>query len=169
MPDALARQREQIISILRRHPRVDFQKLLASPELLDRLQFYGETTPLYEKYGVEQEVEKALRARVWLKSGGYIVINTMEAMTAIDVNTGKYTGRKDVEATILKTNLEAVQEITRQITGGERKDASWPACSWPCSRTISTAWLTRGRTRATGSCFRAPRPATRAWWRLSNI
>jgi len=85
------------------------------PELLDRIQFYGEPTPLYEKYGVEQEVEKALRARVWLKSGGYIVINTMEAMTAIDVNTGKYTGRKDVEATILKTNLEAVQEITRQI------------------------------------------------------
>jgi ribonuclease G len=85
------------------------------PKLLDRIKLYTDNAPMFEKHGLEQEIEKALRARVWLKSGGYLVINTMEAMTAIDVNTGKYTGRKDVEATILKTNLEAVKEIGRQI------------------------------------------------------
>jgi len=85
------------------------------PKLLNRIQHYSQNQPLFDQMGVEAEIDKALRARVWLKSGGYLVIGQTEAMVVIDVNTGKYTGKKDVEATILKTNLEAVTEIGRQV------------------------------------------------------
>jgi ribonuclease G len=67
------------------------------------------------KLGVEAEIENALKSKVWLKSGGYIVINQTEALVAIDVNTGKYIGKKRLEDTVLRTNMEAVQEIVRQI------------------------------------------------------
>ena len=72
-------------------------------------------TPIFEATGIEKEIEKALRRRVWLKSGGYIVIDQTEALVAIDVNTGKYVGKRDLEETILKINLEAVDEVVRQI------------------------------------------------------
>src|SRR5262249_24283110 len=70
---------------------------------------------ILEEYGVSSELERALRSKVWLDSGGDIVINQTEALVAIDVNTGRYTGKKRLEETILKTNLEAVREIVHQI------------------------------------------------------
>ena len=85
------------------------------PNMAGRVKHYTKEYPIFEEYAVQGEVDKALRSKVWLKSGGYIVINQTEALVAIDVNTGRYTGKKDLEETILKTNLEAVKEIVRQI------------------------------------------------------
>jgi ribonuclease G len=88
------------------------------PSLLPRVKFYSKEFPIFEEYGVQAEIDKALRSKVWLKSGGYLVINQTEALVAIDVNTGRYVGKKSsgrLEDTILKTNLEAVKEIVRQI------------------------------------------------------
>jgi ribonuclease G len=85
------------------------------PGLAERVKWYGERTPIFETHGIEKEIEKALRRRVWLKSGGYIVIDHTEALVSIDVNTGKYVGKRDFEQTVLKINLEAVGEIVRQI------------------------------------------------------
>jgi Rne/Rng family ribonuclease len=87
------------------------------PALLPRLKLYTKDYPIFEEYGVRNEIDKALRSKVWLKSGGYIVINQTEALVAIDVNTGRYVGKKTgrLEDTIVKTNLEAVKEIVRQL------------------------------------------------------
>ena len=85
------------------------------PALADRVKLYEGTTPIFESLGIEREIEKALRRRVWLKSGGYIVIDHTEALVSIDVNTGKYVGKRDFEQTVLKINLEAVNEVVRQI------------------------------------------------------
>jgi ribonuclease G len=87
------------------------------PALLSRVKLYSKDFPIFDEYGVQQEIDKALRSKVWLKSGGYIVINQTEALVAIDVNTGRYVGKRTgrLEDTILKTNLEAVKEIVRQI------------------------------------------------------
>ena len=85
------------------------------PALADRVKHYDGTTPIFESLGIEREIEKALRRRVWLKSGGYIVIDHTEALVSIDVNTGKYVGKRDFEQTVLKINLEAVSEVVRQI------------------------------------------------------
>ena len=87
------------------------------PELVGRVKLYTKETPLFEEMGVQQEIDRALRPKVWLKSGGYIVINHTEALVAIDVNTGKYVGKGStrLEDTIVKTNVEAVNEIVRQI------------------------------------------------------
>ncbi|HET8579148.1 MAG TPA: Rne/Rng family ribonuclease [Methylomirabilota bacterium] len=85
------------------------------PQLAPRVKLWEKDTPIFEATGVEREIEKAMRRRVWLKSGGYIVIDHTEALVAIDVNTGKYVGKRDLEETILKINLEAVSEIVRQI------------------------------------------------------
>jgi ribonuclease G len=87
------------------------------PKLIGRVKLYTKTSPIFEEFGIQQELDKALRPKVWLKSGGYIVINHTEALVAIDVNTGKYVGRGStrLEDTIVKTNLEAVKEIIRQI------------------------------------------------------
>lgn len=87
-----------------------------APQLRDRLVLHQDDVPVFEQYGVEREIDRALRRRVWLKSGGYIVIDRTEALTVIDVNTGKYVGKTDLASTILRTNLEAVGEIVRQIT-----------------------------------------------------
>jgi ribonuclease G len=76
---------------------------------------YNERESIFEVFSVEKQIKKALRQKIWLKSGGHIVINTTEALVAIDVNTGKYVGRENAEETILKTNLEASVEIARQI------------------------------------------------------
>jgi len=86
------------------------------PAMLSRVRLYTKSTPIFDAFNVTQAIEKALRPRVWLKSGGYIVINPTEALVAIDVNTGKYVGKSDrLEDTILNTNLEAAKEIVRQI------------------------------------------------------
>ena len=87
------------------------------PKLVNRVKLYTKETPIFEEFGIQHELDKALRAKVWLKSGGYIVINHTEALVAIDVNTGKFVGKGStrLEDTIVKTNLEAVKEIVRQI------------------------------------------------------
>src|SRR5262245_32595445 len=85
------------------------------PTFGDRLHLHEGPTPLFDAFGVDKDIEKALRRRVWLKSGGYIVIDHTEALVSIDVNTGKYVGKRDFEQTVLKINLEAVGEIVRQI------------------------------------------------------
>jgi Rne/Rng family ribonuclease len=87
------------------------------PALLPRVKLYSKDYPIFEEYGVQGEIDKALRSKVWLKSGGYLVINQTEALVAIDVNTGRYVGKRTgrLEDTIVKTNLEAVKEIVRQI------------------------------------------------------
>ena len=88
------------------------------PSLSAQVKIYSKPYPIFEEYGVQAEIDKALKSKVWLKSGGSIVINQTEALVAIDVNTGRYVGKKSagrLEDTIVKTNLEAVKEIVRQI------------------------------------------------------
>jgi len=85
------------------------------PKLISKIELYEETEPVFDAYGIELEIPKALGKRVWLKSGGYIVIDQTEALTSIDVNTGKFVGKASLEDTIFKTNIEAVKEIAYQI------------------------------------------------------
>jgi Rne/Rng family ribonuclease len=86
------------------------------PALVKRVKLYTKETPLFEQFGLSEEINKALKSKVWLKSGGYIVINQTEALVAIDVNTGKYVGKTArLEDTIVKTNVDAIKEIVRQI------------------------------------------------------
>ena len=85
------------------------------PLLASRVKLWDKDAPIFEATGIEKEIDKALRRRVWLKSGGYIVIDHTEALVAIDVNTGKYVGKRDFDETVLKINLEAVTEVVRQI------------------------------------------------------
>lgn len=86
------------------------------PSLVRRVKLYTKETPLFEHFGVTHEIDKALKSKVWLKSGGSIVINQTEALVAIDINTGKYVGKTArLEDTILKTNLDSIPEIVRQI------------------------------------------------------
>src|SRR3954465_781743 len=88
------------------------------PTLAPKVKLYEKEFPILEEYGVQAEIDKALRSKVWLKSGGSIVINQTEALVAIDVNTGRYVGKKTagrLEDTIIKTNLEAAKEIVRQV------------------------------------------------------
>jgi ribonuclease G len=86
------------------------------PSLVTRVKMYTRSTPIFDEFSVTSELEKALRPKVWLKSGGYIVINQTEALVAIDVNTGKFVGKSNrLEDTIVKTNTDAIKEIVRQI------------------------------------------------------
>jgi Rne/Rng family ribonuclease len=86
------------------------------PALVKRVKLYSKETPLFEQFGLAEEINKALKSKVWLKSGGYIVINQTEALVAIDINTGKYVGKTSrLEDTIVKTNVDAIKEIVRQI------------------------------------------------------
>jgi ribonuclease G len=88
------------------------------PNLAPKVKLYSKPFPIFDEYGVQAEIDKALKSKVWLKSGGSIVINQTEALVAIDVNTGRYVGKKSsgrLEDTIVKTNLEAVKEIVRQV------------------------------------------------------
>jgi ribonuclease G len=86
------------------------------PALVRRVKLYEKETPLFEQFGINAEINKALQSKVWLKSGGSIVINQTEALVAIDINTGKYVGKTArLEDTIVKTNLDAIEEIVRQI------------------------------------------------------
>ena len=85
------------------------------PEQTSRIQYYEKEEPLFDHLGIEMEIARALNRKVWLKSGGHIVVDHTEAMTVIDVNTGRYVGKRDQEETILKNNLEAVKEIAYQV------------------------------------------------------
>ncbi len=95
---------------------VEFMNLI-QPRMVHRVKLYTRDEPILDYYGVQEEIDKALKPRVWLKSGGYLVINQTEALVAIDVNTGKFVGKGNarLEDTITRTNMEAVDEIARQI------------------------------------------------------
>jgi len=99
---------------------VDYEKAielieLISPKMRSKLHLYDESEPIFERYAIEQEIESLLRRKVWLKSGGHLTIDSTEALTTIDVNTGKFIGSTSLSDTILKTNLDAVNEIARQL------------------------------------------------------
>ncbi|MFQ5647490.1 MAG: ribonuclease E/G [bacterium] len=83
--------------------------------MTDRVVFFNRREPIFERYNVESQIEKAIRRKVWLRSGGYLVVDEAEALVAIDVNSGKYVGKSNLEDTVLKINLEAVQEVARQM------------------------------------------------------
>ncbi len=85
------------------------------PELTSRVEYYKKDTPIFDVYGIETEINRALAKKIWLKSGGYLIIDSSEALTSVDVNTGRFVGKKDFEETILTTNLEAVEEISYQL------------------------------------------------------
>lgn len=86
-----------------------------APELKDRIHRYDGETPLFDEYGVREGMQEAFSRRVNMKSGGYLIIEPTEALVSIDVNTGRFTGKKDAEKTILKTNMEAAREVARQL------------------------------------------------------
>ncbi|MFK5986940.1 MAG: ribonuclease G [Pseudomonadota bacterium] len=85
------------------------------PELVSKIKYYPGEGPIFDLFGVESEIHKALQPKILLKSGGYLIIDQTEAMTTVDVNTGSYVGNKNLEETIFKTNLEATQAIARQL------------------------------------------------------
>ena len=85
------------------------------PEFLSRIHLYMKEEPIFDHFDLESEIARAMARKVWLKSGGHIVIDHTEAMTVIDVNTGRFVGKRDLEETIVKTNLEAVKEIAYQL------------------------------------------------------
>ncbi len=85
------------------------------PRLIDKIELYEGKEPIFDAFAIELDISRALNRRVWLKSGGYIVVDQTEAMTVVDVNTGKFVGKESLEDTILKTNIEAVKEIAYQI------------------------------------------------------
>ncbi|MEA4815811.1 MAG: Rne/Rng family ribonuclease [Lachnospiraceae bacterium] len=95
----------------------DYNDLLniADENEAGKIKLYNKSVPVFEEYFIESQAKKALDKKVWLKSGGFIVIEETEALTVIDVNTGKYTGTKDIQKTFLKTNIEAVYEASKQI------------------------------------------------------
>lgn len=88
---------------------------LLDPKLGEKIELYEGNDPIFEHYGVETEIARAMSRKVWLRSGGYLVIDQAEALTVIDVNTGKFVGRRNLEDTILRTNLEAVREVAYQL------------------------------------------------------
>jgi ribonuclease G len=100
--------------------RKDFESVLAfldtvNPSLKESVELFEGSEPIFDAYNLEGDISRALKRKVWLKSGGYIVIEHTEALVAIDVNTGRYVGKYNLEETILKTNLEAVKEIAYQV------------------------------------------------------
>lgn len=92
-----------------------FLETLSLSELEPRLSLYDGEKPIFEEYNIEKEINKALQKKIWLKCGGYLVFDQAEALTVIDVNTGKFVGKKDMRKTILKTNLQAAEEIGFQL------------------------------------------------------
>jgi|WetSurMetagenome_2_1015567.scaffolds.fasta_scaffold49937_1 ribonuclease G len=86
-----------------------------SPDMLNRVEYYREKEPVFDKYGIERDIQVLLSKKVWLKSGGYLFIEKTEAMTVIDVNSGRYAAKREQELNSLRTNLEAAREVCRQI------------------------------------------------------
>ncbi len=87
----------------------------SAPALQNRIRLYQEQQPIFEKFGIKDQIDKAFQSRIWLRSGGYLVWDQTEALTVIDVNTGKYTGTASLEETVFLTNLEAAEEIARLL------------------------------------------------------
>ena len=85
------------------------------PGLRQRVELFDDSVPIFQYFDIEYKIEKAIQKKVWLKNGGYLIIDPTEALTVIDVNTGKFVGSRNLEDTVLKTNLEAAQEIAHQI------------------------------------------------------
>ena len=85
------------------------------PDFAGHIELYDGDEPIFDGYGIENEIDRALERKVWLKSGGYLIIDQAEALTAIDVNTGRFVGKKSLEETITKTNLEAAREVADQL------------------------------------------------------
>jgi ribonuclease G len=114
--DLLSHEIEKLIIDLKDEYKkvVDFVNTFF-PKLESKIELYEGPEPIFDAYGIELEIPKALGKRVWLKSGGYIIIDQTEALTSIDVNTGKFVGKASLEDTIFKTNIEAVKEIAYQI------------------------------------------------------
>ncbi len=120
-----------VIRVIREHFTRDFKRLLigeaeiydmvvdylkdTDPDLVERVQRYGDELPLFERFHVEDQLRKALDRRVWLPSGGHIVIDRTEALMVIDVNTGRFVGHSNLEETVLQNNLEAAEEIAHQL------------------------------------------------------
>ncbi len=123
LPLAIRAMRDLVrsdVEKIRLDSRETFQKAVEFarefiPELESRVEYYPGERPIFDLYSVEDEIRKALERRVPLKSGGYLIIDQTEAMTTIDVNTGAYVGRRTLEETLFKTNLEAAQAIARQL------------------------------------------------------
>lgn len=93
------------------------KKFIASfmPDFPGEIELYTGAEPIFDSFGIEMEIDRALERKVWLKSGGYLIIDEMEALTAVDVNTGKFVGKKSLEDTITQTNLEAAREVAEQL------------------------------------------------------
>ncbi len=104
-----------IIDSKRLHKEIRSYIKYTSPQLLDKIELHRDRAPIFDAYGVEKEIETTLSRKVWLKSGGYIIIEPTEAMVVIDVNSGRYAPKKDQEVNSLRTDLEAAREITRQL------------------------------------------------------
>jgi ribonuclease G len=130
-PELLFKDMDMLSSVIRDLFTPDIEKLFVdskkmykqiekylrdvSPQLIPRLEFYTDKTPIFDKFNVENQISKSLARKVWLKSGGYIFIEHTEALTAIDVNSGRFLGRRDHDTNSLKINLEASKEIARQL------------------------------------------------------
>jgi ribonuclease G len=87
--------------------------LRTAPALEEKVQLYSDSLPLFEKFGIKEQLDRAFQSRIWLQSGGYLIWDQTEALTVIDVNTGKFIGSSDLEATVFQTNMEAADEIAR--------------------------------------------------------
>ncbi|MDH3307097.1 MAG: Rne/Rng family ribonuclease [Acidimicrobiia bacterium] len=130
-PRLVYQEPELLIRVIREHFTNDFKRLLiddkaamdrviayledTAPDLVSKVHMYEDELPLFERFHVEDQLRKALDRRVWLKSGGHLVIDRTEALTVIDVNTGKFVGTSNLEDTVLQNNLEAAEEICRQL------------------------------------------------------
>ncbi len=130
-PATVLREPDLLVEVLRDAPAADLERIVLDdaedrqraidfllpidPRTAAKLRLHSGPASVFEAEGLASEIEKALRRRVWLKSGGYLVIEATEALVSIDVNTGKYVGKQDPEQTILRTNLEAAREIPRQL------------------------------------------------------
>jgi ribonuclease E len=131
-PPALIYEEPQLVlRVIREHFTKDFKRLLVDdketldmvvsylektePELVGKVKMYEDEMPLFERFHVEDQLRKALDRKVWLPSGGHIVVDRTEALTVIDVNTGRFVGHSNLEETVLQNNLEAAEEIARQL------------------------------------------------------
>ncbi len=115
--DLLTEEVEEIVTNSKNEYKnmLKFLKTLSLSELESRVSLYRGERPIFEKYNIEKEISKGLQKKIWLKCGGYLIFDQAEALTVIDVNTGKFVGKKDMRKTILKTNLQAAEEIGFQL------------------------------------------------------
>jgi ribonuclease G len=116
MRDVLSAKVEQVIVDSKQlHNEIGEYLKGVAPELIERVKTYDETVPLFDKFEIETEIRDLFKRRCDLPSGGYLIIEPTEALVSVDVNSGRYTGKKDAEATIVRTNMEAARELARQI------------------------------------------------------